>query len=118
MTISFHDDRVPLRLDDTGTIRVGKTRVTLDVLLRDYQNGLSPEEIVRQLDTLTLADVYGAIAYYLRHRDEVDEYLRQREELAEQMRRLVEANQKPHPTREELLARLARRNGGNAPTAQ
>ena len=57
MTIPLHADPVPLRADETGTIRVGSSRVTLDVLLADYLSGLSPEEIARQLDTLDLADV-------------------------------------------------------------
>jgi uncharacterized protein (DUF433 family) len=31
------------------------------------------EEIVRQLDTLELADVYGALGYYHRHREEIEQ---------------------------------------------
>jgi hypothetical protein len=34
MTITLHADPVPLRVDDTGAIRVGQSRVTLDVLLQ------------------------------------------------------------------------------------
>ncbi len=119
MTIALHADPVPLRVDESGTIRVGSSRVTLDVLLADYRSGLSPEEIVRQLDTLDLADVYAAIAYYHRHRREVDEYLSRREADAEALRRDIEARQ---PDREELKARLsaqmAGRNGGHAPNPQ
>lgn len=119
MTIPLHADPVPLRVDDTGTIRVGSSRVTLDVLLADYRSGLSPEEIVRQMDTLDLADVYAAIAYYHRHRGEIDQYLRRREAAADALRRDIEARQ---PDREELKARLsarmAERNGGHAPNPQ
>jgi uncharacterized protein (DUF433 family) len=119
MTIPLHADPVPLRVDETGTIRVGSSRVTLDVLLADYLSGQSPEEIVRQLDTLELADVYAAIGYYHRHRAEVDQYLRRREADAEALRRDIEARQ---PDREELKARLsgrmAERNGGHAPNPQ
>ena len=32
MTIIIHPAPVPLRVDETGTIRVGSTRITLDVL--------------------------------------------------------------------------------------
>src|SRR5436309_3470776 len=87
---TLHSDPVPLRLDETGTIRVGSSRVTLDVLLADYKGGLAPEEIARQLDTLSLADVYGALAYYHRHRDEVEEYVRRRQDEAESLRRQIE----------------------------
>jgi uncharacterized protein (DUF433 family) len=110
MNVTLHADAVPLRVDETGTIRVGSSRVTLDVLLADYRNGLSPEDIARELDTLSLADVYGAIAYFLRHRDEVEAYLRQRAAEAEALRRDIEAGQ---PDRAELKARLlARKNRG------
>src|SRR5947209_4828588 len=77
------------RTDETGTIRIGPSRVTLDVLLADYQSGMSPEEIVRQLDTLNLADVYEAIAYYHRHREEVEQYLHRRKAEAEALRREI-----------------------------
>jgi uncharacterized protein (DUF433 family) len=92
MTITLHADPVPLRVDDTGTIRIGASRVTLDVLLQYWRLGMKPEEIARGLDTLTLADVHGALAYYLRHQDEIDEYLCQREEEAEALRRQIEAS--------------------------
>jgi uncharacterized protein (DUF433 family) len=116
MSIIIHPDPVPLRVDETGTIRVGKTRITLDVLLGDCKRGLSPEQIVEQLDTLTLADVHGALAYYHRHRDEVDEYLKRRREEADQAQRRIEAN---GPTATEIKARLlARRDAAHAPPAE
>ena len=58
--------------------------------MADYANGMSPEEIARQLDTLSLADVHAAIAYYLRHRAEVEEYLCNRRSEADDLRRKVE----------------------------
>ena len=91
MTISLHADPVPLHVDETGAIRVGQSRVTLDVLLQYWRLGMKPEEIARGLDTLTLADVLGALAYYLRHQGELDEYLRKREEEAEKLRQQIEA---------------------------
>lgn len=108
MTVTLHADPVPLRVDETGTIRIGSSRVTLDVLLADYRRGMSPEEIVRQLDTLDLADVYGALEYYHRHREEIEEYLRQRSGEAETLRRTIEATQQD---RSGLKARLASGNG-------
>src|SRR5437879_6350300 len=79
MAITLHSDPVPLRVDDTGTIRVGNSRVTLDALLQYWRLGMKPEEIARGLDTLALADVHGALAYYVRHQNEIDNYLRRRE---------------------------------------
>src|SRR5437868_14534391 len=91
MTMTLHSDPVPLHVDDTGAIRVGQSRVTLDVLLQYWRHGMKPEEIARGLDTLSLADVLGALAYYLRHQTELDEYLRRREEEAETLRQQIEA---------------------------
>ena len=91
MAITLHADPVSLRVDDTGTIRVGQSRVTLDVLLQYWRLGMTPEEIARGLDTLTLADVHGVLAYYYRHGAEIDHYLRRCEEEAEQLRQEIES---------------------------
>src|SRR5256885_17061382 len=96
MTITLYADPVPLRVDDTGTIRAGQSRVTLDVLLQYWRLGMRPEEIARGLDTLTLADVHGALAYYFRHQTEMDHYLRSREEEAEQLRKQIEVANAAH----------------------
>jgi uncharacterized protein (DUF433 family) len=112
MIINLHADPVPLRVDDTGAIRVGQSRVTLDVLLQYWRLGMKPEEIARGLDTLTLADVHGALAYYFRHETEIDNYLRRREEEAEKLRQEIET---AHASRHaSLKARLdAVRSQGN-----
>jgi uncharacterized protein (DUF433 family) len=116
MAITIHADPVPLRVDETGTIRIGKTRITLDVFLADHRRGMTPEQIVAQLDTLTLPDVYGALAYYYRHQAELDEYLQRRREQADRMQRETEATQ---PTFSDLKTRLlARGTRDNAPAAQ
>jgi len=90
MTITLHADPVPLRVDDTGAIRVGQSRVTLDVLLQYWRQGMKPEDIARGLDTLTLADVHGALVYNFRHETEIDNYLRRREEEAEKLHQDIE----------------------------
>jgi len=110
MTITIHAESVPLRVDETGTIRVGKSRITLDVFLADHRRGLTPEQIVEQLDTLTLPDAYGTLAYYYRHQAELNEYLDRRREEADRMQREMEATQ---PTFAELKARLLGRRAGD-----
>lgn len=52
------------------------SRVSLDSIVYDWLNGLSPESIVENFETLSLEQVYGAVTYYLSHRDEVDAHLR------------------------------------------
>ena len=48
------------------------TRVSLDSVVYAFLEGLSPESIVDSFDTLTLEEIYGAIAFYLGHRDVID----------------------------------------------
>ena len=107
----------PLRVEEGGAVRVGKSRVSLDVVVEQYENGMTPEDLVRAYDTLDLADVHAVIAYYLRHRDEVHLYLTRRKEEAEAWRAKIEA-ERPRIARDELLARRAAAEKADAPTGQ
>jgi len=106
MALTIHADPVALRTDEYGAVRVGDSQVLLDVVIREFNNGACPEEIAHAYSTLTLADVYAVIAYYLRHRAEVDAYLQARREDAEKLRHEIEATQ---PGRSELRAKLLAR---------
>jgi uncharacterized protein (DUF433 family) len=81
---------LPLRLDEMGTWRVGKTRVSLETVIMNYKQGSSPEEIVENFDVLELNQVYQIIGYYLTNRDEVDAYIAKQEADAEEIRREME----------------------------
>lgn len=112
MTLTIGADPVPLNVDETGTVRVGGTRVTLDTVISVYQQGYTPEGIVRGFPPLKLADVHAVISYYLNHREEVEAYLRQREVAAEALRGEIESRSDPRAFRERLLARWAQRADG------
>ena len=58
-----------------GAYRVAGTRVSLDSVVYCFIGGQSPETIAQSFPVLTLEQVYGAIAFYLGHREEVDRYL-------------------------------------------
>jgi uncharacterized protein (DUF433 family) len=103
----IHADPVPLRADERGGLRVGDSRILLDLVVDEYHNGVDPEGMIRAYPTLDLADVYAVIAYYLRHRQELDEYLRRREAEAAELRRQIESQQ---PGDAELRARLLARS--------
>ena len=96
-------EKIPLSKDQHGAVRVGGTRVTLDVVMGAYDQGATPEQIVQKFGELRLDDVYAVITYYLRHPEEVRAYLREREGNAETLRRKIEADPSNRELRERLL---------------
>lgn len=89
------------------------TRVSLDSIVECFNEGLSPEAIAGEFDTLTLAQVYGAITYYLENQPAIDSYrLRQKQRFA-QLRSAAQ------PLAEELRERLqtARESLHSGPTS-
>ena len=97
---------VPLRGEPPGVLRVGKSRVLLELVLRAFQAGATPEAIVQSYDTLSLADVYAVVSRYLAAPGPFEEYLRIREESAAEARRKIEELQGPQGNlRAILLAR-------------
>ena len=70
-----------------GGYWIGGTRVSLESVAIAFLQGFSAETIVRECyPTLSLEQAYGAIAYYLAHRAEIDSYLRQADAEFEQLR--------------------------------
>jgi uncharacterized protein (DUF433 family) len=93
MSFTVQAESPPLREDAAGEVRVGDSRVLLELVIRAFQDGATPETIVQRYSTLALSDVYAVIAYYLRHRGEVDAYLARREQQAEEVRERIEKEQ-------------------------
>jgi uncharacterized protein (DUF433 family) len=97
---------VPLREEPAGVLRVGKSRVLLEIVLRAFKAGATPEAIVQSYDTLNLADVYAVISRYLAAPEPFEEYLRLRDEAASDTRCEIERFQGPQDNlRGVLLAR-------------
>jgi len=84
-----------VRIDEHGVYRVGNTRVMLDSVVAGFQDGDSCETIRQNYPSLSLEEVYGSIAYYLGHREEVDAYLKRQRELWEKLRKQSEENPSP-----------------------
>lgn len=106
MALMTKTEPVPLREDAEGVIRVGRTRVTLETVLTAYSKGSTPEQIAQDYSSLDPADIYATIAYYLRHRDEVEEYLLRRRQLSESVRREFAKRFPAEGLRERLESRL------------
>ena len=114
----FQSDPVPLYRDETGSIRISNTRVLLELVIRAFQDGATPEEIVQRYSTLQLADVYAVITFYLRHRKEVEDYLQEQEEAARKIRQEIEQDQPDLSHIRERIARIRQERQKNAPAGE
>jgi uncharacterized protein (DUF433 family) len=71
-----------------GRARVAGHRVrVLDIVAWSEHQGMTPDEIVSNLPSLTLADVHAALAYYFDHIEEIQEEMRAEKALADEARR-------------------------------
>ena len=53
---------------------IAGTRISvLDIYAAHELGGLTPDEIVSQYPTISLADVHSALAYYYDHRNEIEQ---------------------------------------------
>jgi uncharacterized protein (DUF433 family) len=69
-----------------GRPRIAGHRITVqDVAIWHERMGLSPDEIVSLHPSITLADVYAALAYYHDHLEEIRQQMREDEALAAEM---------------------------------
>lgn len=93
MSIAIELEKPPLVEDATGAIRVGNSRVLLELVIRAFQDGATAESIVQNYTTLSLSDVYYTLGYFLRHQETVELYLQQREILANEIQNRVSNSQ-------------------------
>lgn len=96
---------LPLRIDESGVIRVGRTRILLETVLIAFQQGYPPEEITMNFPVLTLEDVYTIVTYYLHNREVLDAYLETLEHEAEGKQRFYEERFPTHELKQQLLQR-------------
>src|SRR4029077_15784589 len=97
--------------DPAGVLRVGKSRVLLELVIHAFQRGETPEGIVQSYSTLSLSDVYAVVSYYLANPGPIDAYLLQCDERAAETRRKIEASQPPRENMRELIMARARAKG-------
>ena len=102
--------KVYVRVDESGVMRVGASRVMLDSIVASFEQGHSAETIQQQYPSLSLEEVYGAIAWYLAHADEVAQYLQRQQAVWDQWR--AKAAEQPSPVIQRLRALQARKVPG------
>jgi hypothetical protein len=99
---------VPLREEPPGVFRVGQSRVLLELVLRAFKAGATPEAIVQSYDTLKLADLYAVVTRYLANPAPFEAYLRQCDEAAAETRRKIEELQGPQGNLRAILLSRAK----------
>ena len=100
-------DAIPLAKDAHGVYRVGRSRVTLDLVVRAFNRGATPEEIAQDFPSLELPDIYQVIGYYPKHGSELAEYFDRRQREEQEMWEAHREEWSPRGLRERLLARRA-----------
>ena len=81
---------------------VAGTRIGLDVVIREFRDGRSPEEILEAYPSIgSLSKVYGALTFILEHPGEIDSYLKAQDEK-------WEAFKASHPLSPNMIERFER----------
>jgi uncharacterized protein (DUF433 family) len=58
----------PLHHDESGALRIGSSRVLLELVIQSFEDGATPEAIAQRYSTATLADIYNPKGIALRLR--------------------------------------------------
>jgi uncharacterized protein (DUF433 family) len=89
-----------------GKPRIAGHRIRVqDVVIWHERMGMCPEEIIYNYPSITLADVYAALAYYHDHREEIRQQIREAEEFVSEMQAKT-----PSILRKKLRERNARKD--------
>jgi uncharacterized protein (DUF433 family) len=91
---------------------VAGSRVSLASIIYEYRDGATPETILQNFPTLSLEQIYGAIAFYLGHQEEAEAYLGDLEKKWDELERTAkpadpELQQRLEEARKRLLAKQA-----------
>ncbi len=62
MELLLQSETSPLRRDATGALRVGRSRLLLELVIHAFQDGATPEVIAQRYPSAALADIYAIIA--------------------------------------------------------
>ena len=88
-----------------GRARIAGHRVRVqDVVIWHEHQGMTPDQIVSEIPTITLSDVHSALAYYFDHVQEIQDEMRADEVYVEEFRRshpsLLDAKLSREPLKE------------------
>lgn len=83
-----------------GAPVIDGTRITVAHVALDHRAGRTAEQMIADYPSLSLGQVYSALAYYYDHQDEIDRYVEERDRSIAEMR----ATQGQTPQRAKLIA--------------
>jgi uncharacterized protein (DUF433 family) len=109
MTLSLEPITLPLITNEKGVVFVKGTRIPIDVIIDEYLEGATAEDIVQNYSSLKLSDVHAVLSYYLSHKQEVDKYLTEQEAFAEKKYAEIAERSDQKALRQRLLSRLTPR---------
>lgn len=115
MTLVITPQPVPLSTTKQGDIHITGTRIPLETIVEDYQNGASPEDMVLSYASLNLADVHAVLTYYLRNKAAVDAYVNEQQSRANEARKKLGIDQASQELRAKLRARWTNKQITNYP---
>ena len=95
----------PLEVWEDGTIRVANSRVTLDVIVRQFKLGATAEQIQEDFSSLSLREIYAALAFYLERTDYVEDYLKRQKTETQETIEFIEQNLPTKNLRASIRAR-------------
>ena len=98
----------PFEQWDDGSVRIAGTRIHLYLILHNYKQGASAEELNHRFPALSLEKARAVIAYYLDHQSELDAYLQRQDEEEAAFMKQLEADPKYQADRAALRERLMR----------
>jgi uncharacterized protein (DUF433 family) len=85
-----------------GTFYLIGSRVPLARIVYEFRNGAAPETIRLDYSTLSLEQVYGAIAFYLGNKEEVEKDMAELQRIEEE---IMKAHTNPPGLKQKLLER-------------
>lgn len=95
----------PLEVWEDGTIRVTNSRVTLDVIVRQFKLGATAEQIQEDFSSLGLREIYAVLAFYLDQTETVEDYLKKQKADAQETIDFIKQNMPTETLRTSIRAR-------------
>src|ERR1051325_694498 len=99
-------DTVPLVQWEDGSVGVQGTRLLLAMIVHQFQQGYTPNEINDSFPSASVPQIEAVIDWYLNNKSEVDAYLEEEEAEAEKMRQEIESTPEYQAWRAELRRRI------------